>query len=75
MVRPTGNAKLKVELASGDKGQPLLPSNCIRVHSDKARFLEYQKQVLQAYIERMYSKSWWFQLFQRLVTSIDLAGR
>jgi hypothetical protein len=56
VVRPTTNIKPEVELVTGHKGQPLLLANCLCTHSDKVCFLEYQKQVLRAYIERMDSK-------------------
>jgi hypothetical protein len=56
VIRSTGGAKPKQLLATGGKGQPLLPENCLIRHGDKAMFLTYQKQVLRSFIERMYSE-------------------
>jgi hypothetical protein len=54
--------KPKQVLDTGNKGHPLLPANCLIRHGDSAQFLTYQKQVLQSYIERLYSKSITFKL-------------
>jgi hypothetical protein len=54
--RPVGNTKPKLELATGSKGQPLLPKNCVSAHGDKARFLDFQKG-----IERAHNDEEWTQ--------------
>jgi len=33
----------------------MLPTNCLTAHGDQSQFLNYQKQVLRAFVERMYS--------------------
>ena len=57
VTRPGSAAKPKQTLETGDKGQPLLPANCLIRHGNTAQFLNYQKQVLRSYIERLYSAS------------------
>ena len=58
MVTCPGSAvKPKQTLETSDKGQPLLLVNCLIRHGDTAQFLNYQKQVLWSYIERLYSTS------------------
>lgn len=55
VTRPVSSTKPKQTLQTGEKGQPMLPANCLIRHGDTAQFLNYQKQVLRSYIERMYS--------------------
>jgi hypothetical protein len=55
VTRPVGATKPKQHLQTGEKGQPMLPENCLIRHGDRAQFLNYQKQVLRSYIERIYS--------------------
>jgi len=57
VTRPVSSAKPKQTLETGEKGQPMLPANCLIRHGDHAHFLNYQKQVLRSYVERMYSGS------------------
>ena len=57
VTRPCTSAKPKQNLSTGEKGQPMLPGNCLVRHGDNAQFLSYQKQVLRSYVERTYSAS------------------
>jgi hypothetical protein len=75
ILRSGGTAKPKQVLETGDKGQPLLPANCMIRHGDNAQFLSYQKQVLQSYIERMYSTCCKFIRTTILTNGTDLAAK
>jgi hypothetical protein len=75
VLRPGSTAKPKQELETGDKGQPLLPANCLTRHGDSAHFLNYQKQVLRSYVERMYSTCSKFILTNILNDFTDLAAK
>jgi hypothetical protein len=57
VTHPGGSSKPKPTLSTGDHGQVMLPRNCMTHHSDCSQFLNYQKQVMWAYVERMYSES------------------
>jgi hypothetical protein len=57
VTRPGGSSKPKPTLSTGDHGQAMLPRNCMTRHGDRSQFLNYQKQVMRAYVERMYSES------------------
>jgi hypothetical protein len=56
VTHPASTVKPKQILPTGDKGQPLLPANCLIWHGNSTQFLNYQKQVLRAYVERIYSE-------------------
>jgi hypothetical protein len=75
ILRSGGTAKPKQVLETGDKGQPLLPANCMIRHGDNAQFLSYQKQVLRSYIERMYSTCCKFIRTTILTNGTDLAAK
>jgi len=73
MVTCPGNgSKPKQMLSTGSKGQAMLPTNCLTAHGDQSQFLNYQKQVLRAFVEQMYSPCLHFIRRHFLTIIVDL---
>jgi len=54
VTHPGSSSKPKQMLSTSSKGQAMLPTNCLTAHGDQSQFLNYQKQVLRAFVEWMY---------------------
>ena len=72
VTHPGNGSKPKQMLSTSSKGQAMLPTNCLTAHGDRSQFLNYQKQVLRAFVERMYSPCLHFIRRHFLTIIIDL---
>ena len=53
----------------------MLPTNCLTAHGDQSQFLNYQKQLLRAFVEWMYSLCLHFIHHHFLTIIVDLVAK
>jgi len=75
VTHPGNGSKPKQMLSTGSKGQAMLPTNCLTAHGDWSQFLNYQKQVLRAFVEQMYSPCLHFIRHHFLTIIVDLVAK